>query len=55
MEYLVMECTLHHAVVLDEEGQWYWFSFVSWSGEEYRWINVAPMRQAFLDGYTRLA
>lgn len=42
-------------VVLDEEGQWYWFSFVSWSGEEYRWINVAPMRQAFLDGYTRLA
>lgn len=42
-------------VVLDETGQWYWFSFVSWSGEEYRWINAQPMKQAFLDDYTRIA
>ena len=42
-------------VVLDEGGQWYALSFVGWSGEAYRWINITPMRQAFLDGYTRIA
>lgn len=47
--------TPEQLVVLDETGQWYWFSFVSWSGEEYRWINARPMKQAFLDDYTRIA
>ena len=41
-------------VVLDQEGQWYSFSFVSWTGEEYRWVNAFPMKQAFLEGYTRV-
>ena len=41
-------------VVLDEGGQWYSISFVGWTGETYDWINMWPMRQAFLDGYTRV-
>ena len=41
-------------VVLDQEGQWYSFSFGDWTGEKYGWIGVAPMRQAFLEGYTRV-
>lgn len=41
-------------VVLDQAGQWYSFSFVSWTGEEYRWVNASPMKQAFLEGYTRV-
>ena len=42
-------------VVLDQEGQWYSFSFVSWMGEEYQWVNVSPMKRAYLEGYTRVS
>lgn len=42
-------------VVLDETGQWYSISFSHWTGEKYDWVSVGPMRQAFLDGYTRVS
>lgn len=42
-------------VVLDREGQWYSFSFVGWTGEKYRWVNASPMKQAFLEDYTRVS
>ena len=42
-------------VVLDETGQWYSISFSDWTGEKYDWVSVGPMRQAFLDGYTRVS
>ena len=31
------------------------FSFVGWTGEGYRWVNDSPMKQAFLEGYTRVS
>ena len=42
-------------VVLDETGQWYSITFSDWTGEKYDWVSVGPMRQAFLDGYTRVS
>ena len=41
-------------VVLDREGQWYSFSFVGWTGEDYNWVNATPMKRAYLEGYTRV-
>lgn len=41
-------------VVLDEEGEWYALSFEGWWEKEYRWINITPMKQAFLNGYTQV-
>ena len=42
-------------VVLDREGQWYSFSFVGWTWEDYNWVNASPMKQAYLEGYTRVS
>ena len=40
--------------LMDREGQWYSLSFVGWTGEAYRGVNVTPMKRAYLEGYERV-
>lgn len=43
------------AVLFLDLGLMLGISFVSWTGEKYNWINASPMKQAFLEGYTRVS
>lgn len=46
--------TAERLVVLDGTGQWYALSFEGWKGDGYNWVNITPMQQAFLEGYTKI-
>lgn len=42
-------------IVLNDRGEWYTVRFDSWSGEYYSHTTVVSMKQAFLEGCTRIA
>ncbi len=42
-------------IVLNDQGQWYAVTFSYWWNDQYENVRVVPMKQAFLEGYTRIA